>query len=198
MQRPTLLAKVFGCYKLTWKRAGKDRNTGKSYKSTQMNLLVMENLFYDRAPTRIFDLKGSMRNRKIQSTGEQNEVLLDENMVEYIYESPLFAREHSKKLLRASVWNDTLFLARQNVMDYSLVCGVDSASDELVVGIVDYIRTYTWDKKLESWVKESAFLGGGGRGEPTIVTPKQYRQRFLSAMERYFPLVRLLVLVRAV
>lgn len=53
----------------------------------------------------------------------------------------------------------------------------------------DYIRTYTWDKKLESWVKESAFLGGAGRGEPTIVTPKQYRQRFISAMERYFPLV---------
>lgn len=53
----------------------------------------------------------------------------------------------------------------------------------------DYIRTYTWDKKLESWVKESAFLGGAARGEPTIVTPKQYRQRFISAMERYFPLV---------
>ena len=35
---------------------------------------------------------------------------------------------------------------------------------------------------------ESAFLGAG-KGEPTIVTPKQYRQRFLSAMERYFPLV---------
>lgn len=52
------------------------------------------------------------------------------------------------------------------------------------------MRTYTWDKKLESWVKESAFLGGAGKGEPTIVTPKQYRQRFTSAMERYFPLVR--------
>jgi 1-phosphatidylinositol-3-phosphate 5-kinase len=43
-QRPTLLAKVFGCYKLTFKR---DKGTSKS-KSTQMNLLVMENLFYDR------------------------------------------------------------------------------------------------------------------------------------------------------
>jgi 1-phosphatidylinositol-3-phosphate 5-kinase len=43
---------------------------------------------------------------------------------------------------------------------------------------------------LESWVKDSAFLGGGGsKGEPTIITPKQYRQRFISAMERYFPLV---------
>jgi 1-phosphatidylinositol-3-phosphate 5-kinase len=48
-QRPTLLAKVFGCYKLTFKKTGKDRGPGKS-KSTQMqmNLLVMENLFYDR------------------------------------------------------------------------------------------------------------------------------------------------------
>ena len=39
-------------------------------------------------------------------------------------------------------------------------------------------------------MKESTFLAGGGKGEPTIITPKQYRQRFLSAMERYFPLVR--------
>ena len=57
-------------------------------------------------------------------------------------------------------------------MDYSLVVGVDQEKRELVVGIVDYIRTFTWDKKLESWVKDSAFLGGA-KGEPTIVTPKQ-------------------------
>lgn len=52
------------------------------------------------------------------------------------------------------------------------------------------MRTYTLDKKLESWVKESAFLGGAGKGEPTIITPRQYRHRFMTAMERYFPLVR--------
>jgi len=120
--------------------------------------------------------------------------------------SPFYFREHSKRILRGALYNDSKFLADINVMDYSLVVGVDSQRNELVVGIVgefqsrcvdrdccwlesDYIRTYTWDKKLESWVKESAFLGGAARGEPTIVTPKQYRQRFCSAMERYFPLV---------
>lgn len=46
-QRPTLLAKVFGCYKLTFKKASREKGTGKS-KYTQMNLVVMENLFYDR------------------------------------------------------------------------------------------------------------------------------------------------------
>ncbi|KIK70502.1 hypothetical protein GYMLUDRAFT_972544 [Collybiopsis luxurians FD-317 M1] len=186
--RPTLLAKVFGCYKLTFKKAGSsDKSQGRS-KSTQMNLLVMENLFYDRRFSKIYDLKGSTRNRHVQSTGRENEVLLDENLVQTAHLAPFYLREHSKRILRGALYNDSKFLADISVMDYSLVCGVDSQHNELVVGIVDYIRTYTWDKKLESWVKETAFLGGG-RGEPTIITPKQYRQRFLSAMERYFPLV---------
>lgn len=29
-------------------------------------------------------------------------------------------------------------------MDYSLVVGVDAEKKELVVGVVDYIRTFTW------------------------------------------------------
>lgn len=85
---PTVIAKMLGFYQIVIKNPV----TGTEIK---WDVLVMENLFYDRSPTRIFDLKGSMRNRKVQSTGEQNEVLLDENMVEYIYESPLFAREVS-------------------------------------------------------------------------------------------------------
>ncbi|KAH8835651.1 hypothetical protein DL96DRAFT_1575071 [Flagelloscypha sp. PMI_526] len=185
--RPTLLAKVFGCYKITFR---KTNATGAAKtKSTQMNLLVMENLFYDRRFSKIYDLKGSTRNRHVQSTGRANEVLLDENLVEAAHENPFYLREHSKRIIRGALYNDTKFLADINVMDYSLVCGVDSENDKIVVGIVDYIRTYTWDKRLESWVKESAFLGGAGKGEPTIVTPKQYRQRFVGAMERYFPLV---------
>lgn len=169
---PSVIAKMLGFYQVVIKNPV----TG-----TEFNwfLLVMENLFYDRSPTRIFDLKGSMRNRKIHSTGEQNEVLLDENMVEFIYESPLFAREHSKKLLRASVWNDTLFLARQNVMDYSLMIAIDENRKELVVGIIDCIRTYTWDKKLESWIKDR------GKNRPTVTSPKEYKSRFREAMGRY-------------
>lgn len=45
-QRPTLLAKIFGCYKISFRKTHKDR--GSKSKPTQMNLLVMENLFYDR------------------------------------------------------------------------------------------------------------------------------------------------------
>lgn len=177
---PSVIAKMLGFFQVVIKNPV--TNT-----EIKLDLLLMENLFYGREPTRIFDLKGSMRNRKIQSTGEQNEVLLDENMVEYIYESPLFAREHSKKLLRVSVWNDTLFLARQNVMDYSLMIAVDEIKKELVVGIIDCIRTYTWDKKLESWIKDRGFAGGG-RNRPTVTSPKEYKSRFREAMARYVTL----------
>jgi len=38
-------------------------------------------------------------------------------------------------------------------MDYSLVVGVDSEKHELVVGIVDYIRTFTWYIRLHwRWI----------------------------------------------
>jgi 1-phosphatidylinositol-3-phosphate 5-kinase len=47
-----------------------------------MDLLVMENLFYDRKIHKIFDLKGLMRNRHVQSTGRESEVLQDENLVQ--------------------------------------------------------------------------------------------------------------------
>lgn len=129
-----------------------------------------------------------MRNRHVQQTGKENEVLLDENMVEYIYESPLFVREYAKKLLRTSLFNDTLFLAKMNVMDYSLVIGIDEDNKELVVGIIDFIRTFTWDKKLESWVKERGLVGKGVK-EPTVVSPRQYKNRFRESMERYVLMV---------
>lgn len=169
---PSVIAKMFGLFQVQIKTP-----TGRDF---DWFMLVMENLFYDREPNRRFDLKGSMRNRKIQSTGERDEVLLDENLVDIIYsETPIFVREHTKKLLKASVWNDTLFLSQQNVMDYSLMAGFDDTRREIIVGIIDCIRTYTWDKKLETWIKDR------GKNKPTITSPRDYRNRFRIAMAKY-------------
>lgn len=180
---PTALAKVFGFYQIQVKSS---ISGSKSYK---MDVIIMENLFYEKKTSRIFDLKGSMRNRHVEQTGRENEVLLDENMIEYIYESPIHVREYDKKLLRASLWNDTLFLAKMNVMDYSLVVGMDNKGHTLTVGIIDFIRTFTWDKKLENWMKEKGLVGGNTTKKPTVVTPKQYKNRFREAMERYILMV---------
>jgi 1-phosphatidylinositol-3-phosphate 5-kinase len=169
---PSVIAKMFGLFQVIIKNPV----TGMDF---SYYLLVMENLFYEHNPNRRFDLKGSMRNRKIEPTGQSDEVLLDENLVETIFESPLFVREHHRKLLQASVWNDTLWLCKQNVMDYSLMAGFDDDAKQLVVGIIDCIRTYTWDKKLESWIKDR------GKNKPTITSPKDYRNRFRVSMMQY-------------
>jgi 1-phosphatidylinositol-3-phosphate 5-kinase len=169
---PSVIAKMFGLFQVNIRNP----NTGVDF---SYYLLVMENLFYERNPNRRFDLKGSMRNRKIESTGQADEVLLDENLVETIFESPLFVREASRKLLQASIFNDTLWLCKQNVMDYSLMAGFDDTRKEMVVGIIDCIRTYTWDKKLESWIKDR------GKNKPTITSPKDYRNRFRVSMMAY-------------
>jgi len=142
-------------------------------------MIVMENLFYERHTNRRFDLKGSMRNRKIQSTGEKDEVLLDENFIDIIFEKPIIVREHTMKTLKNSVYNDTLFLSKQNVMDYSLMAGFDDENRKIMVGIIDCIRTYTWDKKLETWIKDR------GKNKPTVTSPKDYRNRFRIAMSKY-------------
>ncbi|GAA5855583.1 hypothetical protein JCM8547_001605 [Rhodosporidiobolus lusitaniae] len=170
--KPTVLAKVFGIYRIS---------LGKHYRN--VDFLVMENLFYGRQLKQIFDLKGSTRNRRAD---ESNPVLLDENLLELSLKNPFYVREESKQFIKQAIYNDSQFLSDLNVMDYSLVVGVDAVQAELCVGIVDYIRTYTWDKRIESWVKETTFLGGASKsGGPTVITPKQYKMRFREAIDGY-------------
>ncbi|KAL8580115.1 hypothetical protein ACOMHN_061229 [Nucella lapillus] len=178
-KNPTALAKILGVYRIGFRNA--QTNT-----TLKQDLLVMENLFYNRKITQKFDLKGSMRNRLVNTAGKQAEeelVLLDENLLKTSVDSPLYLRPHSKSVLKAAITSDSSFLSTNLVMDYSLLVGLDDLTKELVVGIIDYIRTFTWDKKLEMVIKTS----WGGQGKmPTVVSPQLYRGRFLEAMDRYF------------
>nr|XP_053639883.1 1-phosphatidylinositol 3-phosphate 5-kinase-like [Cherax quadricarinatus] len=152
-----------------------------------MDVLVMENLFYQRNIAHKFDLKGSIRNRLVNTLGKEESelVLLDENLLRMACSSPLYVRPHSKTVISRAIAADTAFLSQQLIMDYSLLVGIDTTANELVIGIIDYIRTFTWDKKLETIIKGSVLGGGAGR-LPTVVSPEVYRTRFCHAMDRYF------------
>lgn len=102
-----------------------------------------------------------------------------------MFTSPVCVDQLSKVKLQASIWNDTLFLSSLGVMDYSLLIGIDNTTKKLVIGIIDYIRTYTWDKHFETWVKSTGIIGGRGQ-DPTVISPLQYKQRFRDAMNFYF------------
>ncbi|KDR20319.1 1-phosphatidylinositol 3-phosphate 5-kinase isoform X2 [Zootermopsis nevadensis] len=180
-QQPTLLGKIVGVYRIVYRNLT-------SNATLRSNLLVMENLFYSRSVTHKFDLKGSVRNRLVNPTAADRDgeiVLLDENLLNMTCDDPLYILPHSKTVLTQAISNDTQFLASQSVMDYSLLVGLDKERRELVVGIIDYIRTFTWDKKLETMVKSSGILGGQGK-LPTVVSPELYRARFIAAMHQYF------------
>lgn len=68
-------------------------------------------------------------------------------------------------------------------MDYSLLVGVDAQKRELVCGIIDYVRQYTWDKQLENWVKSSLVPKNQ---QPTIISPKEYKKRFRKFIDTHF------------
>ncbi|KAH8521214.1 hypothetical protein H0E87_002318 [Populus deltoides] len=179
---PTCLAKILGIYQVTSKNL-------KGGKETKMDVLVMENLLYRRKVTRLYDLKGSSRSRYNPDSSGSNKVLLDQNLIEAMPTSPIFVGNKSKRLLERAVWNDTSFLASIDVMDYSLLVGVDEEKHELALGIIDFMRQYTWDKHLETWVKASGILGGPKNEAPTVISPKQYKKRFRKAMTTYFLMV---------
>ncbi|XP_015888945.3 1-phosphatidylinositol-3-phosphate 5-kinase FAB1B [Ziziphus jujuba] len=179
---PTCLAKILGIYQVSTKHV-------KGGKECKMDVLAMENLLYRRNVTRLYDLKGSSRSRYNADTSGNNKVLLDQNLIESMPTSPIFVGNKAKRVLERAVWNDTSFLASIDVMDYSLLVGVDEEKHELVLGIIDFMRQYTWDKHLESWVKTSGFLGGPRNTTPTVISPEQYKKRFRKAMTTYFLMV---------
>ncbi|KAM4609219.1 1-phosphatidylinositol 3-phosphate 5-kinase isoform 3-T3 [Polymixia lowei] len=183
-KRPTALAKILGVYRIGYKNS--QNNTEK-----KLDLLVMENLFYGRKMAQVFDLKGSLRNRNVKTDSGKEScevVLLDENLLKLVHDNPLYIRAHCKAILRAAIHSDAYFLSSHLIIDYSLLVGRDDATDQLVVGIIDYIRTFTWDKKLEMVVKSTGILGGQGK-MPTVVSPELYRARFCEAMDKYFLMV---------
>ncbi|XWS24864.1 hypothetical protein CRYUN_Cryun27aG0021600 [Craigia yunnanensis] len=173
----TCLAKVLGIYQVTVRQP-------KTGKESRHDLMVMENLTFGRNLTRQYDLKGALHARFNSAADGSGDVLLDQNFVNDMNSSPLYVSNKAKRLLQRAVWNDTTFLNSINVMDYSLLVGVDTQRRELVCGIIDYLRQYTWDKQLETWVKSSLVVPKNVL--PTVISPKEYKKRFRKFMSTYF------------
>eukprot|EP00887_Chlorella_sp_A99_P005551 scaffold1.g5551.t1 len=178
----TCLAKILGVYQVSVQyTGGKGAPAAPPFGGREgtMDLLVH----------RIYDLKGSERDRYAADDPTMvGAVLLDENLRELNLSCPTAVGPSAYARLQRALWSDTAFLAGLGVMDYSLLVGVDRRRQELVVGVIDFIRQYTWDKQVETWVKKSGILGGAGK-DPTVISPKQYCRRFRAAMASYFTVV---------
>ncbi|XP_055606156.1 putative 1-phosphatidylinositol 3-phosphate 5-kinase isoform X3 [Uranotaenia lowii] len=127
--QPTLLAKIFGIFKVTVKT--------KESTSIEKTVLVMENLFCNKNISRKFDLKGSLRNRLVDPQNQSGEVvLLDENFLQMSWKNPLYVLSNTHTVLHECIERDSSFLEKNGVMDYSLLLGINDDQSSLFVGII--------------------------------------------------------------
>ena len=173
---PTVLCKIVGVYQIGYH----NRVSGKK---TMEQIAVMQNIFYGRNVSKVFDLKGSIRGRQAKiiqtdkdqvdryemnkptSTDSQTDVntlmvsnssinsssqtLLDGDFLEFTSGAPMPLNDRANAVFHMSILNDTLFLTLINVLDYSILVGVDEERKELVVGIIDFMRQYDILKQME-------------------------------------------------
>ena len=118
------------------------------------------------------------------SKGSSNKTQLDGDFLEFTKGRPMPLADRAKSLFHMSIQNDTLFLSIINVLDYSILVGIDEEKMELVVGIIDFMRQYDILKQMERVGKSLPMVVGSEA--PTIIQPPLYKARFTNAMERYF------------
>ena len=76
--KATVLAKLIGFYTI------KIKNLETGAIQSKADLLVMENLFYDRNISKTFDLKG-IQGRKVKTHGDTSKTLFDGEWIEGIF-----------------------------------------------------------------------------------------------------------------
>ncbi|KZT01952.1 uncharacterized protein LAESUDRAFT_662877 [Laetiporus sulphureus 93-53] len=173
--KPSILAKLLGFYTV------EIRNLESGATQAKADLLVMENLFYDRKVTKAFDLKG-IQGRKVKASNSASKTLFDGEWIEDQRRALTLVRAYSKVVFQEAIKADCDFLARSNIMDYSLLLGVDEEKRLIACGLVDTIGSYTFAKTLEYKAKQGLSAGK----EVTVVPPHEYQERFVSAMDDYF------------
>ena len=128
----------------------------------------MENLkYFIQNPSnniKIYDLKGSELNRLVQRVKE-DATLPDTNYQIERNSEPIYL--YSKKIpnMYKVLEKDTLFLSKNDLIDYSLLLIIDLDKDTAFIKIIDYLRSFDFLKNLENKIKQLKFK----EALPTIV-----------------------------
>lgn len=75
-----------------------------------------------------------------------------------------------KRLLSVAIQNDSLYLSKHSIIDYSMFVIINRITKTVRLGIIDYVQQYTIDKTLESYLKQTI-----SSEEPTIISPDLYK-----------------------
>ncbi len=170
----SLLCRIYGIYKV------------KNTLEKEFNLLIMKNNYgiFENNVLSIFDLKGSKLNRYVNIRGlKYNDIkyliLKDNNFLET--EKVLLLNNINSKKLSEIVEKDSKFLAKMNIMDYSLlVVKIELNDDEL-------IKIFDTDFKIKNILDLQIILDeikeGKEKVKPQLILREEYNPnniRFLN------------------
>jgi 1-phosphatidylinositol-3-phosphate 5-kinase len=87
-----------------------------------------------------YDLKGSRRNRYIfPKDKKEGRVTLDNNFLQDTRSMPIPMQYQMKRMLQIAISNDSLYLSKHSIIDYSLFVVINPIKKTIRVGIIDYI-----------------------------------------------------------
>ena len=186
-------------------RSQDDSNSFYSDSSSASDALTDEEMEDEQQRNGVTTDRGNYLHRTTNQNDEAVSTYLDGDFLEFTSGHPLPLNDRARAVFHMSILNvrgirtdsfilcllttrsflkDTLFLSIINVLDYSMLVGIDSDRMELVVGIIDFMRQYDILKQMERVGKSIPMVVG--QEAPTIIQPPLYKQRFTNAMERYF------------
>ena len=170
----SILNHCLGVYKVQLKNL----TTGKS---RMENVMIYEKIGASLNPPYIvYDLKGTTNKRRKVKEGEKK-TKMDLNFVEDFENLPLPIGDSEWNLLKRSISNDSTFLSKFNIVDYSILLVINIIEKKIALGIIDYMQLYTFDKVLEH--KYKAVVGSQ---IPTITNPESYKQRFCETLLNHY------------
>lgn len=170
-KRNTFLAKVYAAFTI---RQG----------ASSIGYIVMENLYLGTEPEKIrcYDLKGSEKKRWNESISKKTSVGMDTNFRLERNSEFISLEKDALYNFHEMVERDSMFLAKNNIVDYSLLVILGTSEKFCRFGIIDYFRKYTLDKQIEHYYKKINNFGE----LPTICKPDIYQTRFINMMRSYF------------
>ena len=176
----SLLCRVFGVF--TIKIPG----------VADMEILLMQNVFYLAKPCKILDIKGSTEGRTSRKNGAYSGPFKDLDFLEL--GEQLMLRMDDIDKLEFNLLKDVKLLKKNNLMDYSMLVGSEDCCENsnnvknsyfsldnkkvYTLGIIDFLTEYGYWKSIER--KFNAIRYGSNIKKISVADPSNYSNRFFN------------------
>ena len=181
------------------------------FSSSSVSFIVMKSVFGSLAPqiNRKYDLKGSTENREVK-LNELNAI--EEQLLRKTTLKDINFNKNQEKILLNDIDHDRVikilkrdvnFFKSKGLIDYSLLLGIIDQPDQkalnsqefncikiddskmVILGIIDFLETFTLSKKCEKVFKNTKNFCK--ETDVSCQPPDKYAQRFIDALTNWFP-----------